>query len=165
MNWRNIESVIQGDLDAEKFRQQREILRSTNISDGWLELWERTISCLSANAVELDKKLQSSRILGLGNNLGVMEMDQYHHILQNPAFPRIRLDIHCKPGRSIIISGEKSPSAYQDMKIYPLLFNFEVDRDYRPYLAGENSGCFSPSQLADLLLDKVAEFFRGVATR
>lgn len=165
MNWRDIESVIQGDLDAEKVRQRRQELRSASISDGWWNLWEGTISCLSTNVEQLDKKLQNTRILSTGNNLAVLKMDEYHYILQNPAFPQIRLDIKCKSGKSITVTGERCPSAFISQKIHPSRFAFEVDMNYQPYVAGETGGCFSSSQSADLLTDMVAEFFRGVATR
>jgi hypothetical protein len=164
MGWRDIESVIQGDLDAEKIRLQRESLRSANINDGWWDLWERTISSWTANTEELDKKLKNSRALGLGNDLGIIKMDEYHYILQNPAFPQIKLDVKCKPGKSITVTGEKSPSASRVFAVPARRFTFDVDMNYQPYLAGETQGCFRPSQLADLLTDIVADFFRGMAT-
>jgi len=131
MNWRDIESAIQGDLDADKVRQQRASLRSTSISDGWWDLWERTISSLTANAEELDKKLQNSRVLGLGNNLGVVKIDEYHYLLQNPAFPQIKLDLKCKAGKFITVTGEKCPSAFRTQYAHPRRFTFEVDMNYQ----------------------------------
>jgi hypothetical protein len=165
MSWRNIESEIQSDLEAEKLRIQKESMRSANISNGWQELWDGAISCLTANAEELDKKLQGARILSVGNNLSLVLRDENHYSFENPAFPLICLHIKCKPGNCITVSGTKEPSAFRSEKIHPLRFTFDVDMNYRPYIAGESRGCYSPARFADLLTDIAADFFREVATR
>lgn len=165
MNWRDIETAIQGDLDAEKLRQQRRTLRSESINDGWWELWTDAISCLTADVGELDQKLQNARVLSLGNNLSVVKMDEYHYLLQNPAFPQIGIDLVCNPAKSVTVTGTMCPSASRSQQIHPRRFTFEVDMNYQPYLAGETGRCFSCSQLADMLMNMIAEFFRGVAVR
>ncbi len=165
MSWRDIETAIQGDLDAEKLRQQRRTLRSESINDGWWELWTDAISCVTADAGELDKKLQNARLLSLGNNLGVVKLDEYHYLVQNPAFPKVSIDLVCKPAKSITVTGTMCQSAFRSQQIHPSRFTFDADMNYQPYLAEETRGCFSSSQLADLVMDQIAEFFRGVASR
>ena len=122
MNWRDIETAIQGDLDAEKLRQQRRTLRSESINDGWWELWTDAISCLTADVGELDQKLQNARVLSLGNNLSVVKMDEYHYLLQNPAFPQIGIDLVCNPAKSVTVTGTMCPSASRSQQIHPRRF-------------------------------------------
>lgn len=164
-NWRDIETVIQEDQDAEAMRLQKESLRSRNISNSWKDLWEAVVACLTSNAEELSKKLHNRRIIAIGDDLWVVMRDENHCSFENSVFPQIRLDIRCSPGKSIIVTGEKGYSAFRSEKIEPRRYNFEADRNYQAYLAGEIQGCFNPSQVADSLTGIVAEFFREIATR
>jgi hypothetical protein len=119
----------------------------------------------TGNADELTKKLRNSRPIWIKDQLILFLAEENHYTLKNNAFPQICLEIRCKPERFITVGGEKCQSAFRSETVGPIKYTFEADRNYQPYIAGENDQFLTPTKWADSVLDIVAEFFREVATR
>jgi hypothetical protein len=135
----------------------------------WERQWEEVVSQLNDDVLELAadlRKIPKLRALSVGNDLGVVPItdEPFYLLIQNPAFPRITLNVRCTKGERIDITGLEEISADYEVKISPVRFYFAVDNNYEPCLR-EQQRLLSPSQVADEIVKLVAVFFRKVASR